>query len=162
MRFKIITQTHTVLSVLISGFFLLLDIGFKHIAYTHREFAAYIIKPWLGWEYFGNRGVAFNIPLPGSLVLVLTPIVVIGILTMYYKKRGRSFLFSVGTFLLVFGALSNFIDRISLGVTIDYIRIVTSVINIADMMIVVGALLLFTSTSINASSASTVDQMNIK
>lgn len=156
MKHSLSTKTHTILSVLISGFFLLCDIALKHFAYTHQTFTAYLVKPWFGWEYFGNGGVAFSIPLPGSLILALTPIVVTGILVMYYKKQRKSFLFSLGTFLLVFGAVSNFIDRLSLGVTIDYIRVVTSVINVADIMIVAGALLLLTSTK-STPSSSTVD-----
>ena len=40
--------------------------------------------------------------------------------------------------LIISGALSNFIDRILFGATIDYIRIFTGVINLADVMIVVG------------------------
>ena len=44
--------------------------------------------------------------------------------------------------LILGGALSNFIDRLLFGITIDYFRILTSVFNVADIMIVVGAGLL--------------------
>jgi len=43
------------------------------------------------------------------------------------------------------GALSNLIDRVLFSITIDYLRIFTSVINIADIMIVAGVVLLVLS-----------------
>jgi len=44
--------------------------------------------------------------------------------------------------LILFGALSNYIDRVLFGATIDYIRLFTAVINLADVMIVGGVGLL--------------------
>lgn len=40
------------------------------------------------------------------------------------------------------GAISNLIDRIVYSATIDYIRILGSVINMADILIILGVLLL--------------------
>lgn len=48
----------------------------------------------------------------------------------------------LGASLLIAGALSNLIDRTVYGFTIDYIRMFTSIFNLADLSIVVGAILL--------------------
>lgn len=50
--------------------------------------------------------------------------------------------FFAGT-LLAAGAVSNLMDRVASGATVDYIRILTGVFNLADFYIVIGALLLF-------------------
>jgi lipoprotein signal peptidase len=43
---------------------------------------------------------------------------------------------------IIAGAVSNVIDRFIYGFTIDYIRIFTSILNCADILIIIGALLL--------------------
>ncbi|MFA6486122.1 MAG: signal peptidase II [Candidatus Magasanikbacteria bacterium] len=45
--------------------------------------------------------------------------------------------------LIFFGALSNLIDRVCFGYTVDYFFILTGYINLADVMIVVGFILFF-------------------
>lgn len=134
------TKIHTMLSLLLGGFFLLLDQLFKYLAYTHPETSIYIFKPWLGWEYFENTGIAFGLPLPQAIIRIVTPLILVALLFVLYKNKQKSFYYTLGVWLIVFGAISNFIDRVLFSITIDYIRIITSVINIADIMIVVGAL----------------------
>lgn len=133
-------KTHTILSIILSGFFLLCDQLFKYIAYTHPTIKLYLIKPWFGWEYFENIGIAFGLPLPQYIIRIITPLILIFLLYFLYKNTHKSFLYILGYWLIVGGAISNFIDRLLFSVTIDYIRIIISVINIADIMIVVGTL----------------------
>jgi lipoprotein signal peptidase len=47
----------------------------------------------------------------------------------------------MGIGLIVAGAISNFVDRVLWGATIDYLRVLTGVINLADCVIVVGVVL---------------------
>ncbi len=130
-----------------SGFFLLLDQILKYIARGNTEFSFYVWKKYLGWEYFENSGIAFSLPFPNWLIIILTPIILLGLFYFVTKKK-RPFgtssgrvqpIFYFGIFLIFAGAISNFIDRVLFGITIDYLRILTSVINLADVMIVVGA-----------------------
>ncbi len=137
------TKTHTRYIVLLSGFFLLCDQLLKYIAYTYKNSSYYIIKPWLGWEYFENSGIAFGIPLSQILIRIITPLILVALIYFLYKKSQKSFYYSFGLWFIIVGAISNFIDRIIFSFTIDYIRIITSVINLADIMIVLGALSLF-------------------
>lgn len=124
------------------GLFLLLDQFLKFTARSNEHAAYYLIDPWLGWEYFRNFGIAFSLPVSQFLVIPVS-FIIIGALIIYTghaKQRSGYLLF--GTALVVSGAFSNIIDRMFFGYTIDYIRIVTSVINVADVCIVAGALLL--------------------
>jgi lipoprotein signal peptidase len=127
-------------SFILSGFFLLSDQLVKNYFTHHQDFSAYFIEPWLGLEYFQNPGVAFGIPIPNAVTLVYTPLVLLGLLLFLFKGH-PSFKKILGLWLITFGALSNFIDRISVEFTIDYIRVITSIFNIADIMIVAGAFL---------------------
>lgn len=125
----------------IGGVFLFVDQSIKYFFLHHQNFSLYILEPWLGLEYFENPGIAFGIPVPGWLVLVYTPFVLLLIL-LFLAKRQTSWQKNIALCCILFGAISNFIDRIFFDFTIDYIRIFTSIFNIADVMIVLGAVLL--------------------
>lgn len=128
------------LVLLANGLFFVLDQYFKFVARTSPEFTLYLWKPWLGWEYFENLGIAFSAPVPQIATLLLTPIIVAMVLVYAYKKRKQgSVLLFLGVSLIITGALSNLVDRLLLHVTIDYLRVLTMVINVADVMIVSGA-----------------------
>jgi signal peptidase II len=131
--------TKTPIIFLTGVFLFVLDQVLKYFSYTFPQSARYIVEPWLGWEYFGNPGIAFGIMLPNWIVLVGTPLL-LGVLFSVFKKN-ISFLYAhIGFVFIVCGALSNYIDRLFFGVTIDYFRIGTSIINLADVMIVTGLL----------------------
>jgi len=139
-----------VLPLLLSGFFFALDQILKYVAHTGSTPPLYLIRPWLGWEYFGNLGIAFSIPFPNILLIIGTPVVLL-LLLSYVGKKATIVTDQVffGASLIFFGAISNLIDRILFALTIDYIRIVTSVINIADCMIVIGTILLLVRSTKN-------------
>lgn len=127
---------------LASGAFLLaIDQSLKYLARTHQDFALYIVKPWLGWEYFGNPGIAFGLPVPNLALLLVTPFIVIGFFVLLFKYRTKKVI-SLGLALIIAGAISNYIDRVLFGITIDYIKVLTSVFNLADALVVTGALML--------------------
>ncbi len=110
----------------ISGIFLFLDQLFKFLAHTNQSFQAYLIDPWLGWEYLANRGVAFGAPVPNMFLVA--------------EKKHKTPHYVIAVALILVGAVSNYIDRVLFGITIDYLRIITAVFNIADVMILAGAL----------------------
>lgn len=93
---------------------------------------------WFGLEQFHNVGIAFNIPLPLWLILPLTLIFLI-VLFWWVKQNARP---SWAYAAIALGALSNAFDRIFYNYTVDYWRILTGIINLADILIVVGLLFL--------------------
>lgn len=135
-------RTRLSLVIALGGCFFVLDQLLKFFARTHQEYTYYIIKPYLGWEFLANPGVAFSIPIPTPLLILLTPIILIIIFIAYRETFKPSIWQLLGTAGITVGALSNLVDRILFGVTIDYVRIVTLVINLADVLIVAGALVL--------------------
>ena len=129
---------------LLGVLFLLFDQSLKYFAKHNVEFSKYLVDPWIGWEYFANRGIAFSIPVPGEFVLIITPLLLI--LLLAFSTRQNNILTlkkHFGFALLISGAISNYIDRFLFQFTIDYIRIITSIINLADIMIITGIILVF-------------------
>jgi signal peptidase II len=132
-------RIHLTVSLLVSGSFLLLDQVLKYIVRHNPESTHYLWRPWIGWEYFENPGIAFGIPVPQFLIVILTPIIIILLIAWWMKKEDTNILFYLGTTLIIAGAISNLIDRMLFSFTVDYLRILTSVMNVADIMIVAGA-----------------------
>ncbi|KKQ27524.1 MAG: hypothetical protein US42_C0008G0035 [Candidatus Magasanikbacteria bacterium GW2011_GWC2_37_14] len=151
--------------ILTSGLFLLLDQLLKYLARTNPDYTYYLWRPWLGWEYFGNTGIAFSLPIPNWLIIIITPLIFLGLFLWFVSLRGsahwrsrsnpkevgdcfatlrsaRNDRLTLAICLITAGALSNYLDRILFGVTIDYLRFFTGIINLADVMIVGGVTLL--------------------
>lgn len=95
-------------------------------------------------ELFKNPGIAFSLPLPNGIIILITPFILIYLVLLLGKKINQSDnrLTTLGLTLILSGAVSNYIDRILFGYTIDYIRILNSVINLADVSIVLGVSIL--------------------
>lgn len=123
-----------------SGFLFVLDQLLKYLAKNNPDFSVYLIKNYFGWEYFANLGIAFSIPVPISIVLIATPLFLLWLILSVLKEKHKDKFLALS--LIAAGALSNFIDRMLFGYTIDYIRIFTAVINVADIMIFSGILML--------------------
>lgn len=125
--------------IFLGGLFLfLLDRTLKYNAVMYPE-TKFVWKNIIGWEYFANPGIAFSLPFPNIILLFFTPIIIFALCAYYihsYKKNNTLTNFSI--ILIIAGTTSNFIDRYVFGITIDYLRLFTSVINIADIMIILG------------------------
>jgi len=92
-------------------------------------------------DYVVNKGVALGLfDDQEFFVLFLFPLVMILILILWINYK----YFYLPLVLICAGAISNLIDRLLYNGVIDYIEIsVLPVFNIADIMIVVGVILLF-------------------
>ncbi len=118
-----------------------LDQTAKYFTRVYPDATAYIWKPWLGLEYLRNTGIAFGLSLPQSIVIFLTPFIILALCLYAIKQTDTRHQFAL--ILIVCGAVSNFIDRILWSATIDYIRVFTAVINLADIYIALGIIALF-------------------
>lgn len=121
-----------------SGLFLLLDQFLKWQA-THNHPQPRLINAYLGWEPFINQGIAFGLPLSNWLIILLTipMIILVGYLLLKSCREQKLFLL-LGWSLILMGAISNLIDRLIYGYVVDYLAVLTGVINIGDVMIVAG------------------------
>lgn len=101
-----------------------------------------------GWHPYRNTGIAFNLPLPNWLSVSLTiPIllIIIFLLAKFYKNQNSLYLF-VGLNAIFWGALSNLIDRLFFQSTIDYWLLGTGLINLADLLIISGFVIILLPT----------------
>lgn len=128
------------LIIFIGGFFLFcLD---QYIKYLSRVIftSNLLIGKMIGWQPFINHGVAFGLPLPNIITIIFTApvLIIIGLVLNHYFQHPDKIFFFVGLTFIFWGAFSNLIDRSIFQSTIDYFLIGTSVINLADIMIVCG------------------------
>ncbi len=117
------------------GLFLFIDQILKWHS-LNRWTTHHLATNYLGWYPFKNFGVAFGIPLPNILMVIFSVPVMLFIL--YLALQTKSLIKHLALCLIIFGAVSNFIDRLVYKFTVDYFLIFTGIINIADIMIVLG------------------------
>ncbi len=101
---------------------------------------------WLSIRVTENRGIAFSIPFPRALLIILSA-AIIGLALWWFKKHTHTLGAALGFGLFVGGALSNLLDRIFHGAVTDYLNIATGSFNLADFAIIAGLLLLIFSPS---------------
>lgn len=95
----------------------------------------------VSFRLFMNSGIAFSIPLPDAVfwpfaVIVLSVLVVLFVSGARKRAITASFLA-----MIILGAVSNLIDRVTEGGTVDYLIFFgRSAVNIADGMILAGVL----------------------
>lgn len=111
--------------------------------WVNKEFV--IIKNILQLELFQNLNIAFSIPLPQNLIIVIT-ILFIGGLTYYLfilNYRKGQVVLKTSLLLIIAGGISNLYDRLQYGFVVDYINIpYFPVFNLCDVMISAGAVLI--------------------
>lgn len=89
-----------------------------------------------------NPGIAFGLPLPLGVTLLIHGGILIGLVVAlgYWWRRDRlaaAWLLAAGL-----GAVSNMLDRLAVGAVIDYLSVChLGSFNIADGLIVVGVLM---------------------
>jgi len=103
-----------------------------------------IIENIFHLTYVPNYGAAFGILKNKTLFfIVISFIVIIGILILLLYIPNQRNILKFALVLQAGGAMGNLIDRIRLGYVIDFLDFrIWPVFNIADMAIVIGALLL--------------------
>ena len=121
----------------------LIDAIFKYFAITRLPEEGSRLSSPIDFALHKNPGIAFDIPVPLSIVVIFTILVSI-LLIKYALRRWKSHQkSSAAALVVVIGALGNMIDRIINNFTTDYIILFErSAINLSDILIVFGAILL--------------------
>lgn len=104
-----------------------------------------IFGDWLTLSFTKNYNIAFSLPINGPwllpIIFLITISLIILVIKIIYQEKKVSFSAVFLTF-IVFGAISNMIDRLLYGYVIDYLAIKKfSILNLADVMISLGAIL---------------------
>ncbi|MFH1631981.1 MAG: signal peptidase II [bacterium] len=103
-----------------------------------------------------NPGIAFNIPIPLTIVVAVS-LIITAVLGYYSIRSFEQFpLRSFFAWTVIVGALGNMTDRIINGFTTDYIILFRmSAINLSDILILAGVILLFVYNDNRASRTDT-------
>lgn len=99
---------------------------------------------WLTIREVHNRGIAFGLFQGiGPLVGWLTLGVLLGLFVYLVRLPRQAWLLRLGLAVLIGGAMGNLLDRISVGVVLDFIEtpLRQGVFNVADILIHVGMFL---------------------
>ncbi|MBI4592190.1 signal peptidase II [Candidatus Uhrbacteria bacterium] len=94
-----------------------------------------------------NWGLAFDIPFRLEFIILFSTLIGIGLLHIAYKNRYSHPDITLATGIIILGALGNLYDRVMYGFTVDYIILFArSAINLSDVVIVAGVILLLLSS----------------
>jgi len=102
-----------------------------------------IIPNVFSLTYVENTGAAWGLFAEfNAIIQVIIPIVIIGIL-MYFSYTSKSKSDIVFSTFILGGAIGNYIDRMMRGYVVDFLDFkVWPVFNFADVMIVIGCILM--------------------
>jgi signal peptidase II len=126
--------------------FFLVDRILKNIALKRKtEEVINLINNHLYFNFQANENIAFSIPLGNQIALIFSIIIsfllIIFIVHLYKKRTNKLIL--IPLLFLLFGSISNIIDRLLYSFVVDYLYIPWfTVFNIADAMISVSAIFL--------------------
>jgi signal peptidase II len=131
--------------LLLAIFFLFLDRFLKILSlnnFANRELP--LFGDLLKFSLQKNFNIAFSLPLHGLILnffIGLIIILLIYVFLFFYRKK--DFTIAGLLILLIFGAFSNFYDRIKYDYVVDYFDLkYFTVFNIADILIVLSIILL--------------------
>lgn len=97
---------------------------------------------WLSVRVSTNTGIAFSLPFPRILLIVLSLIILAAALGWWAKQNRKTTAAALALGLFIGGALGNLFDRmIREGVT-DYLNIFNGSFNLADTAIIAGLFIL--------------------
>lgn len=130
--------------LIIGGILLLLDQIIKFIA-INNNFV--VIPGFLSLTYTENTGMAFGLNQNNVILVILINIVILGIIIKFLKENidKIDMVIFISLILILTGGFGNLIDRIFRGHVIDFIDVNLfdfPVFNIADIYIIVGAIIL--------------------
>ena len=114
-----------------------------------------LIEGFLNIDYCENEdgmmGIFKNLPNSRLIFIIATVVILVGIFIYLFASKNRGKWLNAALALIISGALGNFIDRIFLGYVRDMIHVIINIggkeffpyiFNVADMALVVGAIML--------------------
>jgi len=126
-------------------FFISLDRFLKVFAFNNQTSEFNLLGEILKFSYKNNYNIAFSLPLNGLfLYILLFSIVVIIVYVLIMEIINKQYITASYLTILLFGAISNILDRIIYGFVIDYLDLKWfTVFNLADIIIVFSIVCIF-------------------
>jgi len=129
--------------IIIAVFLTSLDRFLKFIAINNFfDTPQKIIVNFLNLKFVKNYNIAFSLPVNGLILNFIIILIIIGLLySLIYLIKKQNYKQSTYLIFIIFGAISNLLDRLEFGFVIDYFDLkYFTVFNLADMMIVGGVI----------------------
>lgn len=135
------------MSYLIALIVVLLDQYTKALAISKlRAGTVPVLKDVFHFTYVENTGAAFGMfKNANTFFMIVIPVIIAGIVAALFKLKPKSKLVKISAGMIIGGAAGNLIDRIVHGFVVDFLdfRLIDfPVFNLADSMIVIGAILI--------------------
>ena len=141
--------------VLVSFLLFIIDRALKSIILKIPVEGIFLSKN-IDFKLYFNEGIAFSLPLPNALSIILSIIIsilLIGFFIKFFKQKQFYLLMPIA--LIFIGAISNLIDRLRFGAVVDLISFyIWPAFNLADCYIVVGIFWLILSLKHYSAEAS--------
>ena len=141
-KYIIIMKKHIFYITLLA--WLTIDLLSKYVAFTYLDRVITIIWDFLSLELLMNPGIAFGLTLDHAFLKVLTISLILWIFYYYFteEKKKKSVLIDTAFWLILAGAIWNWLERVFRGEVVDFISVrYFSVFNLADSFITIGAIL---------------------
>lgn len=136
--------------ILLIAIFFILDRYLKMLALGKPDgFSLDLIGRFFSFQFTPNPYLAFSLPLSGWLINALIILIILSLIFYIFylilKDKSSQWTVLILTIIL-FGAISNILDRLVFGYVIDYLYLRHfTVFNLADVMITGGTVALFLS-----------------
>lgn len=137
---------------ILSGLILVLDQIIKLVVENYLVSEISIIDNFFSLLKVYNDGAAFSLFAGAGIFLILINVVIFIFLTKYMKNFKANFRNTLAFGLVFGGLMGNLIDRIRLGLVIDYLKFdfgsyTFPVFNLADMSLCIGIFLIVVAVS---------------
>ncbi len=121
-----------------------LDILSKLYAVAHLQKPISLLPGILQLSLSYNTGIAFSIPVPQIITIVIAPLLIVAVSFFLYKECDRKSLIThTIAALFIAGGLGNFLNRLTIGAVVDFIDFsFWPSFNIADSYITIGVFLI--------------------
>lgn len=141
------TTNALIINVICLALFII-DRLLKYVAISlYSEKSIKLLGFLLKFDFYSNKGIAFSIQFKQIIIIILIILIISAICWFLYKSyKIKKWLYIFCLSLILIGSVSNLIDRLIYGYVIDYFDMRWfTVFNLADVMIVIGALILIIS-----------------
>ena len=124
-------------------FFIAADRFFKFLAVNHYfNNGINIFGDFFKLNFAANYNIAFSLPLSGIFLNMVIVFIILWLIynliyAVFKKQHAQAIFLSA----VIFGAMSNLLDRLKYGFVVDYLDLkYFTVFNLADAMIVLGVI----------------------
>ncbi len=134
----IVIMHRSIFTIVLSLLVFVLDLRSKYIFYDKQLYA----DRWLITAHF-NEGIAWSIPIPMLVVMLVTLGAIAALSWLYYQKQITRWIYAI----ILAGALWNLYDRVVLWWVRDFIDLgFWPIFNIADIAITIWAIAIIIRT----------------